>query len=301
MWNDIIGHSRQIATLRKALDGERIPNAWLFAGMRGIGKRLVAQTVAASICCDGRGQSPSAIVPCGSCNGCRKVISGLHPDVFVVEPEKQTVRIDQIRELTQKVQFHPLEARAKIAIIDHADAMTEAASNALLKVLEEPPPATHFILVTSSSHRLLSTIRSRCQRVAFLPLPVEGVAAFLQKRENVQPGDAARIAKLSQGSLGLALELSPEFVDEVLGRFEAIASKGSAADIISTSESWAADTAKCAIILDLIAGWYRDRLKGASPRELDNLMEVVAARDAAETTANKQLMFEQLLFSVAGT
>lgn len=310
MWNKVIGHDRQIDALRRSLAEGRPPHAWLFSGIRGIGKRLVAQTLAAAICCRGSNS------PCGLCTSCTKVINNVHPDVLVVEPEGQRLKIDQVRTLARKIQFHPLESDAKVAVIDEADSMTEAAANSLLKILEEPPSATHFILITSAAHRLLPTIRSRCRHVTFLPLNDTVVADYLQRLGGWQPDEARRVATLAQGSLGLARQLTPEFITEVLGQFEALMGHSrperftaSAADIIATSEAWAGEAPRASLILDLLTGWYRDRLRAAvregegeskMRRLLDNLQRIASARDMADTTANKQLMFEQLLFSVTG-
>ncbi len=304
MWSDIIGHERQIETLKKSLADGRLPHAWLFSGIRGVGKRLVAETLAAAICC------PHSNPPCGSCVSCTKVANKVHPDVFLVEPDGQRLKIDQMRTLAQKVQFHPLESTAKVAIIDDADSMTEAAANSLLKVLEEPPSATHFILVTAAAHRLLPTIRSRCRRVNFLPLDDEIVASYLRNLGGWERDEARRAATLAQGSLGLAKQLVPEFVEDILGRFETLVGRANAADIIATSEAWAGEAPRAALILDLLAGWCRDRLRaeareemddGKAQRLLDSLRQIAEARDVADTTANKQLMFEQLLFSVTGS
>jgi DNA polymerase-3 subunit delta' len=286
----IIGHKPQLELLRKILEEKRLPNAWLFAGIRGIGKRMVAERIAAEILCSD------------------KVASHTHPDLFIVEPEKQRLLIDQMRELAQRVQFHPLEADAKIAIIDDADTMTDAAANSLLKLIEEPPSSTHFILITSATHRILPTIRSRCQIVSFAPLPDNEIAKFLIENDGLSEADATRVANIAQGSLGLARSITPEFIDEVIGRFEALRKNASAADICSASEVWAGEGDKAPLVLDLLAGWYRDKLRQAvdvggssfdTKSALDALKMVENARYLVDTTANKQLMFEQLLFNIS--
>jgi DNA polymerase-3 subunit delta' len=285
----IIGHKPQMEMLQKVVEEKRLPNAWLFAGIRGIGKRLVAEEIATAILRSD------------------KVASHTHPDLFIVEPEKQRLLINQMRELAQKVQFHPLEANAKVAIIDDADTMTDAAANSLLKLIEEPPSSTHFILITAATHRVLPTIRSRCQIVSFAPLPDDEIARFLMEEDDLSEGDAARLASIAQGSLGLARSITPEFIDEVIGRFEALKNNASAADVCSASEVWAGEADKASLVLDLLAGWYRDRLRQSvnvkgdtfdTKSALDALKMVENARYLVDTTANKQLMFEQLLFSV---
>ncbi len=303
MWNQIIGHTRQIDEFKKTLSEGKLPHAWLFCGMRGIGKRLVAETFARAILCE------SDNAPCGTCTNCKKSAAHMHPDLFIVEPppEKTSVLIDQIRDLTRRVQLHPLEARAKVAIIDDADTMTEAAENSILKVLEEPPSATYFILVSAAAHRMLPTIRSRCRRVVFSPLDDAAIAAHLERVQGWDACDAARAAQIAQGSLGRARELSPEFITEVVGRFELLCADARAVDVIAASEAWSADQEHIPLVFDTLASVLRARLRNevtgtrdpfATRRLLDKIAHIAAARDAAETTANKQLLFEQLLFSV---
>lgn len=319
MWNTIIGHTRQVDELNKTLVEGKLPNAWLFSGMRGIGKLKVAETLAATLCCvsdhlplkgGGRvGASPALRDkdPCGKCIGCKKVLTHVHPDVFIIEPEKQRIKIDQLRTLAQKLQLYPLEAAHKIAIVDDADTMTESAANSLLKILEEPPTATHFVLVTAAAHRLLPTIRSRCRLISFVPLAERDVADYLVRERGWSEQHALRAARLAQGSIGVACELSAPFVDGVIERFQMLQGHAGAADIIATGEMWAAETDKTALVLDVLAGWYRDRLReavlsgnadGQTTRLINHLSQIARTRDMAETTANKQLMFEQLLFSV---
>ena len=304
MWNDVIGHKNQLEQLGKTIASGKLPNAWLFAGPRGIGKRKVAEGLAAVLSCQANKK------PCGTCNGCIKVGKGIHPDVVIVERETQQLKIDQVRGLTQRVQFHPLESQYKVAIIDDADMMTLGAANAMLKLLEEPPDATHIILVTAAAHKLLPTIRSRCHRIAFSPLSDDEVAGYLERREGWSASDALHAARLAQGSIGVACELTREFIDGVIGRFEAVSTGASAADIIETSEAWAKDDERILAVLDLLAGWFRDHLRGvvteqhdsgAEQRLLSQLNAIAYAREAADTTANKQLMFEQLLFNITSS
>lgn len=324
MFSQIISHKRQIDQLRKALASGRLPNAYIFAGPSGIGKRLVANALVQAALCENKNQDDQE--PCGSCIACRKLVSGNHPDFFPIEPEfsergvVQSIKIDTIRELQSSLRFSPLEAQMKIVVIDGADRLMEAAANSLLKILEEPPPATHFILITPYPHRLLPTIRSRCQHMSFTPLPEKALAQEISKRQSISAQEAMRIAKLSGGSLGVALELEPDFVEEILGRFLTLTNRASSADIIETAQAWKEmDVKKTKLIFDLLASWYRDVLRyqatgkeselihpeAASYKEpqrisrlIQNLASISTARLAADTSANKQLMFEQLLFSL---
>src|SRR4029453_8082114 len=117
---------------------------------------------------------------CDRCAQCRKVESGVHADVVIVQPEEvgSAIKIAQVRELLQTLSLRPMEGTHKVYIIDPADALNDAASNALLKGLEEPPDDTSFILVSSNPQALLVTVRSRCQTYSFAPLTLQELRSF---------------------------------------------------------------------------------------------------------------------------
>lgn len=338
MWNKIIGHSHQIEQLKKALRSGHLPNAYLFTGPRGVGKRTVADMVASAMVC----QSAGSVGPvlCGTCVPCLKVKAGTHPDVFVIEPESQqkipegqgadsekgkkqkseNLKIEQMRELQTLLQYHPLEAKAKVAIIDECDRMTDATANSLLKILEEPPKVTHFILISAMPHMLLPTIRSRCRAMAFGPLADEDIARAVGGSGQVPAAEARRIARLSGGSLGTALAIDPDFVSETMNRFATLLKGGDNADVLEVAEGWSrGEPEELRLIFDILASFYRDILciqalgesvevvndnavemaKKIGPRKAERAVsEIQAARRTLETTANKQLMFENLLFNL---
>lgn len=313
MWSTIVGHKRQTAQLRKALETKRLAHAYLFSGLSGTGKKLVAETFVSAIFC---AKGPD---PCGTCVSCAKIKNRSHPDVFFVEPRTEKILIEQLRELQHDLQFHPLEGDAKVALIDDADVMTEAAANSLLKILEEPPERTHFILITAFPHRLLPTIRSRCQQIVFSPLAGDDVANYLVERKGLDEKEAGRIARISQGSIGSVAGMEPELIEGVMERLKTLFGRVNSADIISTAEGWSKDAERSHLILDLMVSFYRDILyfrstgsddgmihreltailKGRPTPKIDaDLRAIAAARSAITTSANKQLLFEQLLFTL---
>jgi len=326
MWSKILGHERQIDQLRRALASGGLPNAYIFSGPSGIGKRLTADALAAAIVCEKATERDHEA--CGNCPACRKVASGNHPDAFVLEPEtsergaKRSIRIGQVRELAGKLMYAPLEARAKSVIIDGAEHLMPQAANSLLKTLEEPPEATHFILITPLPHTLLATIRSRCQKLAFSSLGDERIAGHLARTLSMDRAEAARIARMSGGSMGLALALDPEFVAEVMGRFLPLTRRASTADVMEAAQAFkSAPAERIPLIFDILASWYRDVLRikttgsadGAIHREARDaarglghfritgaLAKINETRLTADTAVNKQLMFEDLLFTLTG-
>ncbi|HQC50835.1 MAG TPA: DNA polymerase III subunit delta', partial [bacterium] len=262
----------------------------------------------------------STIGYCETCAGCVKFEGSSHPDLFFIQPDGTQIKIPQIRELQSKLIYHPLEANQKMVLIDDAHKMNEEAANALLKTLEEPPEFTHFILISAMPHRLLPTIRSRCRQIAFSPLKDEDVAKYLIKNCALEEKKASHIARLAGGSIGNAISFDPAFVSGVLERFTAVSNKSSTADILELSETWGKeDTDKTRFILDFLSVLHRDMMmylitgkktdlvneeavKGASFRSVEridkNLDEIFAARASLEFNSNKQLMFENLLFTL---
>jgi DNA polymerase-3 subunit delta' len=142
---------------------------------------------------------------CGACPACRRIARGVHPDVMLVGPgESGSIKIDQVRDVIERVAYRPFEGRRRVVIIDAADALVPAAQNALLKTLEEPPSSSVFMLVTSRPDTLLATVRSRCPRLRFRPLdPADVAAALVSRGQSVSLARA--IATTADGSVSVAL------------------------------------------------------------------------------------------------
>lgn len=203
-FRDVHGHRRLIELLSRSIRQASLPPSLIFAGPRGVGKRLTATAVAQALNC----LAPTGDDACGTCAACTRIARGVHPDVLVVEPgESGAIKIEQIRQVIDRTGYRPFEGKRRAVIIDDADALVSAAQNALLKTLEEPPPASIFILVTSRPDVLLATVRSRCPRLRFGPLSEQEVAAALRARGHSQ-AEALAVAATSDGSLGRALDTS---------------------------------------------------------------------------------------------
>lgn len=175
-FEEFIGNPGVLQRLRTRLREGRFPHGLLFAGPEGVGKRTCAVMFAKTLNCAEAGAGDF----CDKCPQCRKIDAGVHADVQLLQPEEESsaIRIQQIRQLLETLQLRPLEGRHKVYIMDPADAMNDAASNALLKGLEEPPDDTTFFLVTSNPQAILVTVRSRCQTYSFGPLTLDELRAF---------------------------------------------------------------------------------------------------------------------------
>ena len=206
-FSEIIGHRRLIALLSRAIAQNTLPQSLLFAGAEGVGKRRTAVALAETVNCLEPLSTPT--MPrdaCGKCTSCRRIARGVHPDVPIVEPgDLGSIKIEQIRDVVDRAGYRPFEGRRRVVIIDDAEAMVDAAQNALLKTLEEPPQASVFVLVSSMPDSLLPTVLSRCQRLRFGELSAAEVADALKRDHEYDEAEARAAAADADGSIGRAL------------------------------------------------------------------------------------------------
>jgi DNA polymerase-3 subunit delta' len=203
----ISGHRHLLALVAAAAARGTLPPSLIFAGPEGVGKRLSAIALAQFLNC----QKRQEVDACGVCPSCVRIGRGVHADVLMIEPgETGTIKVDQIREAIERSAYRPFEGRRRVVIVDDADAMVAEAQNALLKTLEEPPPSSMFVLVTSRPDLLLPTVQSRCQRLRFGRLAPAEVACVLMEAHEYSEPQAHAAASASDGSVGAALEGASE-------------------------------------------------------------------------------------------
>lgn len=277
MLNKLIGNEQVKEILRRFIANERVPNSLIFAGPDGVGKRQFALALAKSLVCTDRTTAEG----CELCPSCRRVggfvfpkaddkdahelvIWSEHPDVGTVIPYKQFVLVDAIRHLEKESNFRPFEAAARIFIIDDADRMNDAAANALLKTLEEPPATTHIFLITSRPDSMLATIRSRCQMVRFSPIETNLVERLLVEEREFSVDDARIAAAISHGSVGRAISIKideyQKRCERMLGVIRDALVTGDIASMLRTSEELndAKNKEKVEHNLDLLASLTHD-------------------------------------------
>lgn len=169
-WSEIV-HTQPLAgqILMNSIQRERISHAYLISGDRGTGKRAIATQLAKSILCEQK----DGIDPCQNCTICNRITSKNHPDVHWVEPDGQSIRIEQVKDLQKEFTYSGLESNRKIYIITNADTFTLNAANRILKFLEEPSQKTTAIMLTENSQSIIPTVRSRCQLIDLQPLNPE--------------------------------------------------------------------------------------------------------------------------------
>lgn len=196
---DIISQDRAVRILVGTLRRDRLPSALLFSGDAGIGKKLAAVNYAKAINC----LDPVGFDCCDACSSCGKIDSKSHPDVTMVVPENEEIKIETIRRTIETLAMKPFEGRKKVVIMDDADAMNSSAANAFLKTLEEPPTDSHIILLSSNPDDLPGTIRSRCINIRFYPLPRDKCREVISRGVTGTVRDD--VLNLAMGRPGLAL------------------------------------------------------------------------------------------------
>ena len=199
----IIGQEKAKRFLENVMRRKRVPHAYLFTGISGIGKTSAAKAFTMRLNC----HAPSGLDGCGVCPSCRKMLNGNFPDFISIEPDGQRIKIEQIRELNRSLGYAPFSGGFRVCVIHRAETMTGEAANSFLKTLEEPPSGNIFVLNATEPRDLLPTIVSRCQRVSFSPLKTEEIIRRLNKEADLDGSSVAVLAGAAHGSLGRALEM----------------------------------------------------------------------------------------------
>ena len=221
-FSEVVGQEHVITTLKNAVLSGRVAHAFLFCGVRGVGKTTVARILAKSLNCTGRSHDNAD--PCCVCPSCKEISGGYSVDVQEIDGASHT-SVDNIREINENIKYPPVSSNYKIIIIDEVHMISMNAFNALLKTLEEPPAHAKFIFATTESHKVPATINSRCQRFNFRTIPVKdisaGMANILSKEGVEATSDSLdMIAREAQGSFRDALSLLDQIVAFCDGRIE---------------------------------------------------------------------------------
>lgn len=260
------GHEENRRNLARLVRTGRGSGSFLFSGMDSLGKKMTALWYACLLNC--RESQP----PCGHCRSCRIILSGQHPDVFVVEkdPERKVITIEQVRKtIIDGVLYKPFEGRFRVFIVDDAHLMNDQSQNALLKVLEEPGAGVVIILVTSRPQELLGTIVSRCRRFRFFPLAKDHMAEVLKSRPQNEsnPLRTAVLEAYAGGVPGRALLLASD--ESYWTRRKALLdllaglSDGHLGDILNFTGSFKGSYSDVGVLestFEIIMGWLRDLL-----------------------------------------
>ena len=271
-FEEIRGNTPLVEQLRRSAASGRSSHAYLFLGGAGAGKRLIANTFAKALQCEGEKR------PCDSCKSCHAFNHGNHPDVIYFQPLKngKTYTIEDVREqLLETVDLKPFQYEKKIYIIEKADTLNIQSQNALLKTLEEPPAHAVFLLLAERAEAFLPTILSRVVVMKIRPLSAETIADYLMQAGHLAE-ESHILSAYAQGRIGQALELVEdegfrEMRQDILGKLEALPSmsEGDAYLLAKDLEGYKNDLR----FLDIMELLYRDLLTAKSLREEGYLIQ----------------------------
>ena len=200
MFEQILGNKKITEKLTNSIKIGNISHSYLFLGTQGIGKKMIAKEFAKMILCTSEDKY------CGVCKSCIEFDTDNNPDFSIIEPDGNSIKIDQIREFQKKVSEKPIISQRKVYIINDSDKMTVEAQNCLLKTLEEPPEFVTIILVGTNENAFLSTIKSRCMILHFEEISEEKILKYLEENYQIKINSQIMI-KAFQGSIGKAIEL----------------------------------------------------------------------------------------------
>lgn len=221
-----INQEQPIRILNTLLKNRTLPHAFLFTGSKGVGKQTAA--IALAMACNCQGETSglktedrtkrntrslsvksdfAAFESCGVCKSCRKIESGNHADIIRIQPSGVFIKIAQIRALIDTLALKPYEAKIRVVVISDAQALNAAASNALLKILEEPPDRTLLVLIATHRSALLPTIVSRCQHIGFNPISQKNMAVLLSEKHGIASEAAKIISAMANGSFSRAEDM----------------------------------------------------------------------------------------------
>lgn len=201
-FNGLIGNDKTKEILSYAVQNKNILHSYLFYGTEGIGKKLFAIEFSKMILCD----SESENKPCNKCKPCIEFESNNNPDFTIIEPDNNSIKIEQIRSMQKKIIEKPINGSKKIYIINDADKMTKEAQNCLLKTLEEPQSFVVIILICSNENAILSTVKSRCTKIFFKEHSREDIRKFIEEKNTTTNIDESMI-ELCGGSIKKSIEV----------------------------------------------------------------------------------------------
>lgn len=201
MFDEIIGNEQIKEELKRLVDENKVSHSYMFIGTEGIGKQMMARDFAQIILCTNEMKKN-----CGQCKSCIEFISNNHPDFLYLEPDGNSIKIEQIRYLQRKIQEKPIISNKKVYIINDADKMTTEAQNCLLKTLEEPPEYSTIILIGSNENAFLNTIKSRCMKISFQPIESKSIKKYMEETYEIT-NISQNMLDAFQGSIGKAIIL----------------------------------------------------------------------------------------------
>ncbi len=271
--DDILGNEHIVEHFKKAIENNKISHAYIINGEKGMGKRTVAKAFAMTLLCEEKGT-----VPCMKCHSCVQALTDNNPDLITITPDKPTtLSIDHIRQtLVNDVELKPYSNSHKVYIVEDAELMNNAAQNAILKTIEEPPEYAVIILLTTNISALLQTVLSRCVKLDMQPLKKEVVKKYLMEKEKVVDYQADIAMSFAGGNLGKAIELSKSqdfagMLDEVIQLLRYIKDM-QAYEVVAAVKRASDYKFRFTDYIDLMILWFRDVLVYKASQNVNELI-----------------------------
>jgi len=298
-FNDFLPQGEEIQNLQSQIRNNRMPHALLITGENGTGKKTLARLIAATLLCAEENNQP-----CGICSNCIRVYNNEHPDMICIEKgtpllsdakkSKTTIPIEDIREMIRLSSVYPFEGGNRVILIINAEDMTIQAQNCLLKILEEPPLNTYFILTSGHPEKLLVTIRSRCRFFKMKPWEEQTIIRILTK--NGINGDKAQLAACAcNGSIGYAKELADDenywkIRDEIITSFFGNQERS---QILSVSSQWKENKSNADLLFNILEENIRIMLNYRLSKRKDNRLQLFSTqwRSFAATADIERFVF----------
>ncbi len=291
IFSNIVGNEKNKELLNQIIETDNIAHSYMFIGEESIGKMLFAKEFAKAILCMNDEKQ------CNKCKSCIEFDTYNNPDFIILEPDGNSIKIDQIRELTKNVYEKPVVSARKVYIINDSNYMTKEAQNSLLKTLEEPPEYVTIILIASNENLFLPTIKSRCTKIAFNKLTNNELAKVLEKEYNYTNIPEITF-KIADGSVGRAISLkdSEEIytkVDKVFSRLENI----DIIDLISNKEEVFKDKEEVIQILNYINLIFFDKIRMNS-KYIECMKIVEDTKDRLNKNNNFDMTIDNFIMTV---
>ena len=291
IFNNIIGNEKNKELLINIIKENKVSNAYMFIGQDSIGKLLFAKEFAKAILCI------NEATPCNKCKSCIEFDTSNNPDFSILGPDGNSIKIEQIRELTKAVYEKPIVSDRKVYIIDNSNLMTKEAQNSLLKTLEEPPEYVTIILISSNENLFLPTIKSRCTKIIFNKLKNEELKQILKEKYNYIniPEIVLRIAS---GSVKRAVELKDkekeyENIQKVFSNLE----NTNIIDLINSKEELFKDKDEVNKILEYINLIFFDKIK-TNIKYIECMKIIEDTKDRLKKNSNFDMTIDNLMITV---